>query len=603
MAATLQVQVGADIQGLQTGLNNAERSVNSFSRDVQQQTQRVGVSFVGMSRVIQDAAFGPGAIANNLAGIGDDFRQLGRTAQETGQSIGRTLVNSLIGGGGLNIALSALTFGLSVASFGLQAWTRALGGNENQTKKTASSIDDYVKSLGAVNQALTQGSVDVQKETTNLTLLFNAYQNANLPLKERKKAYKELQELYPDYFGNLKFEKEASDRTKKAYDDLTQALLATARARAAADLIAKNSTQILINEQKIIEENARIDKIGIDKAAQAEKNRRRLERNGLFASEAEISKQQAAQQEFDIKAESSKKNINSLTEANNVLTERNLRLVDLVNQQLEKGATLTGDVGKENEKVVETIKNKIKELPGITAGIGVQSADFFIEKLRQRKIVFDVAFNPVTRGLETLSTLKVPELDFSGIGKINERVQKNLFPVLDTVNKFNDQIISALKNGAIAAFENLGTAIGNALATGGNVIEAVGLSLLGSLGDILVQMGKMTIAAGVASTALFQALSNPLNPLSGPAAIAAGAALVAIGSLVKSFSSSIGGGGKGGGTTGAVGIPGSGFSPAAPVNFGANTGNNVFIAQTTLKGQDIVMSFNRTTSLNNRMGR
>jgi len=123
--------------------------------------------------------------------------------------------------------------------------------------------------------------------------------------------------------------------------------------------------------------------------------------------------------------------------------------------------------------------------------------------------------------------------------------------------KMMNEMISEAVSGIIsdAAIESISSAfsaIGNALANGNNVLEAVGASLLNSLGGILIQVGKMAVAVGIGIVAIKTALES-LNPV---IAIAAGAALIALGSYFSSKSKSIGksmGGSGGSSSTGSAG--------------------------------------------------
>jgi len=119
------------------------------------------------------------------------------------------------------------------------------------------------------------------------------------------------------------------------------------------------------------------------------------------------------------------------------------------------------------------------------------------------------------------------------IEKLKEKIQADLQSFFSFEN-----INTTISSGLGSAFE----AVGEAFANGGNVIEAFGKSILSSIGGVLIQFGSLTLAAGIAATALGKALSNPLNPASAGVAIAAGAALIAIGAAVKGFA---GGAGKG----------------------------------------------------------
>jgi len=113
---------------------------------------------------------------------------------------------------------------------------------------------------------------------------------------------------------------------------------------------------------------------------------------------------------------------------------------------------------------------------------------------------------------------------------------------------FNDAASDIINSGIANTFADLGFVIGDALASGANVLESAGAALLGSLGGILIQMGEMAITIGVGLAGIKTALKS-LNPV---AAIAAGGALIALGSFFSSKSKSISksmGGGTGGGAS------------------------------------------------------
>jgi len=583
MAEQLKVGVSADISNLSKGLDAAEKDVVKFGLDVDksitktevaltkfgktaaQESKKTGVSFQGLSRTLQDAAFGPGAIANNLAELGRDFTDLSKVAKESGQSIGKTLIQSLAGAGGLNLALGGLTLALSLASFGLTAWTKLFGENEKAVKSDQNAIDSYINSLKGVEKATTQGTLNAQEELTNLKLLFSAYQNANIPLKERREAYSQLQEQYPAYFGNIEFEEKASKRTKAAYDQLTQSILATARARAASELIARNQQQILINEQQISKIES--ERPGLIKAAA---NARKLD--------AEAQKLQNGERVVNLasslRALNTEKKVaesigstNELRSKNNALNAENLKLIEAVNANLIKGG-----------KIIETTGN-------IAEKATIKREKLFFLGLRDTQIKLPPIIAP---------TLTIPEDVRKRILEFNSQIAQDFI-----------DLGAIVRDGLNNAFSGIGESLGQAIVNGTSALDALGQAVLGTLGDVLVQFGKLTIAAGVAALGLSAALSNPLNPASAIAAIAAGTALVAIGSAVKAFSKSVSsGGGGGGGNVGGLGpqIVSSGFNPSAPVAGTGNSGPMTFIPSTIIKGTDIVVSYNRTTALNSRSG-
>ncbi len=91
------------------------------------------------------------------------------------------------------------------------------------------------------------------------------------------------------------------------------------------------------------------------------------------------------------------------------------------------------------------------------------------------------------------------------------------------------------------------SSIGEALINGDSVIEALGTSLLGTLGGIMVELGQMVIVTGTA----IEAVKAALIGLGGLGAIAAGSALILIGSMFSAGARKLGRSmGSGGGYSG-----------------------------------------------------
>ena len=142
---------------------------------------------------------------------------------------------------------------------------------------------------------------------------------------------------------------------------------------------------------------------------------------------------------------------------------------------------------------------------------------------------------------------------------------------------FNDVANDIIENSLTSTFNNLGSAIGEALATGGNVLKAVGNSLLESLGGFLSEMGGMLVKYGTLAVLkgkldLAILTGGPVSIGAGIAAIAVGIALQAAGSALGSFASSGGSSGGGGAKSSSGGGRGSGGS----VNYGSGGSSGGF---------------------------
>lgn len=134
-------------------------------------------------------------------------------------------------------------------------------------------------------------------------------------------------------------------------------------------------------------------------------------------------------------------------------------------------------------------------------------------------------------------------------------------------------------------------AIGMAIANGDNVIASLGKSVLSTVGDIAIQLGKAAIAVGVGMIAIKAAFKNPLT------AIAAGVALVALGAFIKGSVANIPSGGGGGGYVPSGGGSGS-QSYSSSFSGGSGSGEVVF----RISGNDLVGVLSRQQDKNSRLG-
>ena len=83
------------------------------------------------------------------------------------------------------------------------------------------------------------------QERLQLNLLFEAATNENLAKEKRLEALNKLQQLYPDYFGNMNLETILSDRASLSYNKLAANIIMVAKAKAAAAKIQENESKIL----------------------------------------------------------------------------------------------------------------------------------------------------------------------------------------------------------------------------------------------------------------------------------------------------------------------------------------------------------------------
>jgi hypothetical protein len=180
--------------------------------------------------------------------------------------------------------------------------------------------------------------------------------------------------------------------------------------------------------------------------------------------------------------------------------------------------------------------------------------------------------------------------------------------MLKDLAQFNQNANFLIKDSIANTFSNLGTAIGEALATGGNVLNAVGNSILQSLGRFLSDMGDMLIKYG--TYAVLKGKLDIAILTGGAVSIAAGIAAIGVGVALKAIGGAIGakanaganaassGGGsqRGSMSTGAdISSPTSSVSQGGTFN---NSGTVVF----EISGQKLIGVLSNTLGANKRLG-
>ena len=120
---------------------------------------------------------------------------------------------------------------------------------------TLSALGKAMKDNTIIMEALTRsrltGEKNAQQELVHLKLLYTATQNQTLSLNERKKAINEIKDLYPDYFKGISDETILASGATEQYNKLSDAIIASARARAAEDIMIKNQVRYLGNNDKL----------------------------------------------------------------------------------------------------------------------------------------------------------------------------------------------------------------------------------------------------------------------------------------------------------------------------------------------------------------
>ena len=514
-------------------------SVGQGMKNLRGQTINGNSAMTAFSRTIQDAPFGIMGVSNNITNLTEQFGYLKNKTGSAGGAL-KAMLRDMKGFGGITLAISIATSLMLVFGdtlFKTKDKTKEL---KEEQEKLTKALKDYEDQLDEVNKSRLIGGRAAASELTSLMLLRNQTLNTTRALDHRKKALKELQKLYPSYFKHLSTDIKDQRELGFAFEKLESKIKDHNKAKAAQGLMSKNQRALTILEIKKEEELAKLRKV----------------------NPKDLSARHLAEEAFE----------KSLKEVNKLL--------------------------EENTRLSKIVRN---------AG-GVVPLDFSIEKKEKVKEIF-VGFKEVYKKekedfQELIETDPIVLADIAEGQTVDwaayfnqKKLEEEAILLKERLARFSEDLNNMMDMSKLSSLSNFGSAIGNAIGRGQNVIQAAGASLLGSLGDIMVKYGKLILAFGIASEALKKAMENPFG--GGIAAVVAGVALIAIGSAIKGAASSASSGGGGGGRSSSNT---STFSPSGGSSFSGSSGGGMQNVVFEIQGTKLVGVLSNTLARNRNLG-
>jgi hypothetical protein len=306
MSDQLQINIGADTKGLETGLQKAVSAIDNFDKEVQSsakdlqkfsqylpniavppstfkaaedglkglgsavndtgnklkglpsQSGQATLALSNLGRIASDAPFGFIAISNNIEPLVQSLQSLGKTSGGIGGTL-KALGASLIGPGGLLLGFSLVSSAITVAvqkygSLG-NAINAIFGRQDALVKQTADAAKSYEK----FNQQL-KTAADIQGaaagstagEAAKVQALAKIVQDQTKTYSERNTALKELQSINKTYFGDIDLEKGKLDKLTTSVEAYTQATIQSAITKAFESEIGATTVE-LDRQQRVLD--------------------------------------------------------------------------------------------------------------------------------------------------------------------------------------------------------------------------------------------------------------------------------------------------------------------------------------------------------------
>jgi hypothetical protein len=437
--------------------------------------------------------------------------------------------------------------------------------------KITGNFDEFGATIKKISVEAAKSSAG---EIAGLNALVSVAQDEVNSRKDRLIAVEELQSKYPGYFANLTKEQILTGDLTAVTKELSKAIIARAEASAIADKIGELAAKKL--DLQIKKEKELID------LQKAQTNVKQANENLKIANNIAGAGQRAAGAAGALALSASR--VKDLNEQILAIQTQQDKLAGKLNQKTEDSIKL---LDKKDKAAKEAKTFVTPTVTGVTNAI-IPAPLFDVNKIA----TFTGQVDEFGNKLKSL-----PNTITASLGLASENMRAGLTEMQLALIEFNASANDLIVNSIASTFSQIGAAIGDAIATGGDVLSAIGTTIiqafagfLSDMGDLLIKYGTLAVVKGKLDLAI--AAGGPISIGAGIAAIAVGVALKAAAGALGSFASSGGNRGGGGGGANNQSFSSSGFSG------GGGGGTVVF----EISGQKLIGVLSNTINANRRLG-
>jgi hypothetical protein len=553
----IKVEIDAEIKGLQSGVDQAEKELSQLGKaadsvspkidkatKAQSNYNAVGTDF---ARIIQDAPFGIIGVSNNITQLASSFEN----ARSNGQSFNQILGSIFSAGNLVTLGISAITTALVLYEQGV--FDSILG-----TERLSNNFSDLASSIKSA-------TANVSVESIKINALRETIEDETKSRFDRNNAIDILIQKYPALFSNADREKLLNGQLSKSYELLSKSIIQRAEAS-----IAEQEIPNLVKTKELVDSELKAKKEILNTEIQLLGTRNKLTPLSQTFSGSDF--EQAQRRIKDLKDEVRNLEISSKGLQINIdgFTE------SIISYQ-DEFSKLLSPVKTDLKEIQKTLID-ISKLPQI--GLPGQNLEDLAKQLRARREELQ------TGGFVDPNNLQNAIANAPGIS--------TTLPITGIATQFQTEAdkIKITVEDLSEAFTGLGSLIGKAFKNP-------------QLGTFLGQFA--TFAAKLIATNFKIAGSNAVAGATsaavatGPAApfTLAGFIAASLGLVASAFSAFGGGRGGSGSFSGASGVSqGMSFAGAG---VGMQFDRSLQLAgEFRVKGQDLVYVFNEASSKNQR---